>query len=327
MCLPRRTPLAGEIAKRGLALFPYLRANLHIRSRWWRLYAALGVLRACIEFRPNIIYLNQSGAYRLVLPSAILFRLGIVAHVRIFEDASYLAERKPAPTRLRSLIAISTAIEREIRSFPQLSTIPVHTIYDSYNPTGRSATSQISPYRIACVGRLVPIKGQDILVHALIEARKVYRDVECLMIGIGEEAFTQAIKEIASARDIDVQWVGFSNDVMPLLQSCAVLVCPSWREPLGRIIFEAWDAGAIPVAFRGSGGAAEILIDSNAGILYDAQDPRTLAGAIVDALALGSCDRARMLDNGRSWLAKNCDPLHYGNSILKVLSGGLRERC
>ena len=116
-----------------------------------------------------------------------------------------------------------------------------------------------------------------------------------------------------------MQWVGFSDDVLPLLQSCSILVCPSWREPLGRVILEAWDAGAIPVAFRGSGGAAEILIESKGGILYDDQNPSSLAAAIVAALALNPNDRARMIKNGRDWLAKNCDPANYGKSILEIL--------
>jgi hypothetical protein len=41
--------------------------------------------------------------------------------------------------------------------------------------------------------------------------------------------------------------------------TCSMPVCPSHMELLGRVIFEAWDVGAVPVAFSGSGGAAEIV--------------------------------------------------------------------
>ena len=108
---------------------------------------------------------------------------------------------------------------------------------------------------------------------------------------------------------------------LSLLQTCSVLVCPSHSEPLGRVIFEAWDAGAVPVAFSGSGGAAEIVAAANGGILYEEQTPESLAFALRDALELDQEQRARLIRNGRSWMARNCGPETYGEALSTILTG------
>src|SRR5438045_3845216 len=85
VCCPSRTPLGLELERLNISTLPYLICDLHQKSKLHRLWASVGVLRACWEFRPNLIYLNQSGSYRIALPAAVLLNLPIIAHVRIFE--------------------------------------------------------------------------------------------------------------------------------------------------------------------------------------------------------------------------------------------------
>jgi len=323
ICCPPETPLMGELEKLHIRMLPYYVYGLHEKSKWQRLRAAMGVLRACLEFRPDVIHLNQSGSYRVVLAAATLLNLPIVAHIRIFEDVAYLASQSPSPRRLRGLIAISLAVETEIRRFKTLEPIRIHRIYDAYAFSPRSLSSAGNTLkRVACVGRLVPIKGQDVLINALGFLKEFEGGVECLMVGDGEREFVQELKQIASNRDVasSIQWLGFVSEVVPLLRTCSVLACPSHREPLGRVIFEAWDAGAVPVVFAGSGGAAEIVAAVQGGILYEEQKPKSLARALRDALRLDHEQRTRFVNNGRSWMAKNCNPESYTKAISTILS-------
>jgi glycosyltransferase involved in cell wall biosynthesis len=326
VCCPPQRPLNRELAKLHIRTLPYYVYGLHQKSRWHRLGAAIGVLRACLEFRPDVVYLNQSGSYKVALPAATLLNLPIVGHIRIFEDAAYLARQAPRPRRLRGLIAISSAIETEIFRFQELAVIPVHRIYDAYapfsGPLPSSSADRISN-RVACVGRLVPIKGQDILVRAISMLKTLDTSVECLIVGDGEGRFVQDLKQVASTGNAgsSIRWPGFERDIVPLLQTCSVLACPSHREPLGRVIFEAWDAGAIPVVFLGSGGAAEIIAAAEGGILYEEQTPGSLARALRNALELDQEQRTRLVNNGRSWMAKNCNPEIYGKALSTVLMG------
>jgi len=324
VCCPPQTPLNGELEKLRIRTLPYYVYSLHEKSRWQRLRAAVGVLRACLEFKPDIIHLNQSGSYKVILPAATLLNIPIVAHIRIFEDVAYLASQSPSPRRLRGLIAISLAVEAEIRRFKTLEPIPLHRIYDAYTscPRPRSSAEKLVS-RVACVGRLVRIKGQDVLINALGFLKDFGGGVECLMVGDGEGEFVQELKQIALNRHVasSIQWLGFVSDIVPLLRTCSVAVCPSHREPLGRVVFESWDAGVVPVVFAGSGGAAEIVAAARGGILYDEQKPESLARALREALRLDYEERTRLVNNGRSWMAKNCNPEIYGEAVSAILSG------
>jgi glycosyltransferase involved in cell wall biosynthesis len=313
-------PLNHELDKLGISTLPYFIYGLHLKSRWRRLQASAGVFRACLEFRPDVIYLNQSGCYKVTLPAATVFNLPIVAHVRIFEDASYLAKQRPSSRRLRGVVAISSSVESEIRRYQELDRITLDRIYDAYVPAARLVHhSARLKNRLACVGRIVPIKGQDVLVHALCGLRDFNQSIECLFVGGGEQSYIEKIRAIIARENLEdtIQWLGFVEDVIPLLRTCSVLVCPSHMEPLGRVIFEAWDAGVVPVAFSRSGGAAEIIAAAEGGILYDEQTPQALSRALRTAFELEEDQRTRLINNGRSWMAANCEPSTYA----KALSG------
>ena len=326
VCCPPQMPLNSELEKRQIRILPYYVYGLHKKSRRHRLQAAAGVLRACMEFRPDVIYLNQCGSYKVTLPAATILDLPIVTHIRIFGDAAYLAMQRPRPRRLRGIIAISSAIETEIRGFRQLDCIRVHRVYDGYAPA-LLAHQTVSPQekivnRVACVGRLVPVKGQDVLVRALCISKEFEKTGECLFIGDGEQPFIHDLQKMASRGNpsFAIQWLGFVGDVFSLLPTCSVLVCPSHKEPLGRVILEAWDAGVVPVAFAGSGGAAEIVAAAQGGILYDKQTPSSLATALHEALELDPGRRDQFVNNGRNWMFRNCDLETYGKTISTILS-------
>ena len=96
-------------------------------------------------------------------------------------------------------------------------------------------------------------------------------------------------------------------------------MCPSHREPLGRVIFEAWDAGVVPLACEASAGAAEVIGAADGGILYAEQSPELLAQALQVALRLPREETIRLVTNGRSWMRGQCDPARYGEVVAKVL--------
>jgi len=329
VCCPPNRPLNAELEKCAIRMFPYYVDELHRKSKWHRALAALGVLRACFEFKPEAIYLNQSGAYKVALPAATLLNIPIVAHIRIFEDVAYLARQGPNPSRLRALIAISGAISDEIRRFKELSAIPRFQVYDAYapscGPSPEAAPKRIAN-RIACIGRLTPIKGQDMLIPALRLIKDRKQTVDCVIAGQGSEDFVGALKQAAADAGVSIRWLGFVHNVVALLESCAVLVCPSRREPLGRVILEAWEGGTVPVVFSGSRGAAEIVTAARGGILYDRQTPESLAAALQEALNLDPTRSAELVSNGRSWMATNCNQRTSSKAVMRVISGACGQR-
>lgn len=320
VCCPPGTPLVEKLTAHAIPVFPYLGRDLHNKPRWRRLGSVAGLLRACVEFRPDVIYVNQAGVCRIALTVARILGLPVVSHVRIFEDAAHLAARHRPGGRLRGLIAISGAIRDELARFRSLDGVPVLTIYDAYAPSASPAPAPVAdPPRVACVGRIVPIKGQDVFLRAAGQLFASGVHARFLIVGDGDAAYLRELRDLVPATAA-VEWTGFQMDVVTLLQSCAVLVCPSHREPLGRVILEAWDAGALPVVYAGSGGAAEMVRAADGGIVYPEQTPESLAAAIAQALALSPADRARLVENGRAWMRAHCAPRRYAAEVAAFLA-------
>jgi glycosyltransferase involved in cell wall biosynthesis len=329
VCCPPDSPLQQALEKAGTPVFPHFIVDLHQKSRWQRLRAAVGVFRAIRAFRPNVIHVNQAGAYRVVLPAATLLDLPIVCHVRIFDDAFYLAQRVPNPQRLVAIIAISGAVEKEIRRFRKLERIPVHLIYDGYARANDAGTPAVPEPRaeIACVGRIAPIKGVDVLIKALATGMLPANAPRCHIAGSGPESYVKELRAlIAKNPSVRITWLGTVDNVLALLRRCRVLVCPSHLEPLGRVVLEAWDAGCIPVVFRGSGGAAEIVSASRGGIIYDRQTPQSLADAITRALQLSDRQCVEIVEKGRHWMVDHCNPETFGRAISRVLETSVRRQ-
>jgi glycosyltransferase involved in cell wall biosynthesis len=330
VCCPPGRPLLPELEKRRVAVLPYFVYRLHEKGKMQRLKAAVGVMRACARFRPDVIYLNQSGVYRVVLPAAKLFGLPLVAHVRLLEDAAYLARENPKPRRLRAMVAISETMKAEIRGFKRLDAIPVHMIYDAYaaSPQIQCATTVRARERIACVGRLDPNKGQHILIGALDVLLKQGDTLTCLFAGAGDEGYRNKLKQMTRNLHLDdaIVWLDFVADVLALMRTCSVVVCPAQKEALGRVIFEAWDAGCVPVVFDGGGGPAEIVRASGGGVVYHEQTPESLAEALRQALALSDAEKLNLVAAGRVWMARNCNLPAYGITMASVLEAASLER-
>jgi glycosyltransferase involved in cell wall biosynthesis len=98
----------------------------------------------------------------------------------------------------------------------------------------------------------------------------------------------------------------------------AALVCPSYRESLGRVLFEAWDAGLVPVVWSGSGGAAEAVLASGGGLTYAAQDGASLAQTLRTLLSLAPDARVALIEAGRAWLRSNCDVTAHAGRMMHL---------
>lgn len=320
VCCPPRTPLADELARLGVRVFPHFVANSHRKGRLRRLQAALGVFWACLRFRPQVLHLNQAGALRIALPAAALLGLPMTAHIRLFEEIPYLAARRPDPARLRAVVAISKAVADEVKAAPDLAGLRIVQIYDPYAlPEVEPSNGSRDNTRVVCAGRIEPMKGQERLLDALQALRDDGVSVDGHIAGEGAGDYVDRLKARAAAGGTPCTWLGFVADVPALLRSAGVLACPSERETLGRVVLEAWAAGAVPVVFGGSGGAAEIVREAGGGIIYDEQTPVALADGLRRALNLGASERAAMLARGRDWLAANCSPASVRTAFCTIL--------
>lgn len=319
ICCPAGTPLHQELKRLGFVSAPYLGTNLHNKSKWHRLKSAWGIFRACLEFHPEVIYLNQCGIIRIAIPAAICLKIPIVGHVRLFEEVGYLARQSNIHLKISRLIVPSSAVEEEIRKWPKLRSIPVDRIYDSYGMSGNPDKGK-KTRSVICAGRIDPMKGQELLIEAIALVNQHDDSVQYIIAGNGDKTFVQKLKSRASQLKIDnLSWLGFVQNVGDLLSHACVLAVPSSQETFGRVILEAWDAGVVPVVFGGNGGAAEIVSAANGGIIFDEKSPQSLAESLKLALSLSEKDHKELIANGREWIEQYCNPKKYADTITDVL--------
>lgn len=92
--------------------------------------------------------------------------------------------------------------------------------------------------------------------------------------------------------------LGWREDVPALMRRIDAYCLPSRREPFGLVLVEAMAAGRPVVAFR-SGGAPEVVVDGETGLLAAPGDADALA-ACIQRLAGDPQLRRRLGDAGRS---------------------------
>ncbi|HVQ23934.1 MAG TPA: glycosyltransferase, partial [Planctomycetota bacterium] len=133
---------------------------------------------------------------------------------------------------------------------------------------------------IAGVGRLVPIKGFDLLVSALAEIAGVVPDAHVLLIGDGEER--AALESHAAALGVAARLhiTGATTGVIDALAAADVLAAPSRNEGMGRVLVEAMALG-LPVVGTTVGGIPDVIVDE-CGRLVPPDDASALAAALTE---------------------------------------------
>ncbi|HKO15620.1 MAG TPA: glycosyltransferase [Gemmatimonadaceae bacterium] len=157
---------------------------------------------------------------------------------------------------------------------------------------------------VASAGALVPLKGFDLLLHALSLLRD--RGLSAHAAIIGEGPNRGALE--ALARELGVSdrahFLGHQKDVGAILRDAAdIVVVASRVESFGLVAAEAGAVGRATVATR-VGGLAEVVEDEKTGLLVPPGDPVALAAALARLIEsvelrdrLASAARERVLAN------------------------------
>ena len=174
------------------------------------------------------------------------------------------------------------------------------------------------------IGRLVEIKGVDLLLTAL----RGMSDVRLLIAGDGRER-----RELeARARELSVAatFVGCvgARQREALLAACDVVVVPSRVLVDGRtegtpvVCLEAMAAGRVVVASR-TGGLGEVIVDGENGLLFEPGDHRMLKEKLM--LALGDEDLRRRISANARRRAQAYDWSRIGERLSKIIESAVEE--
>lgn len=326
VCCPPNSPILEELESPPIKVFSTFRANLHLKNKIDRLHAARNLLIATKRFRAEVIFVNQAGATKIALLVGRILKIPVVTHVQLAEDVQYISALNASPDRLPRVICDSEYI---MRLFPDTTNQNPKQLVKMYSPYVAQyswerdllAVDPEAPPAFSCVGRLARVKAQDVLLRAVQVLKHQRINAKVTFVGAAAQGddFDKEVKTLADSLNVNEQiiWAGFQKEVFPWMKGCVAQVVCSHIEPLGRVVFEAWDMGIVPIVWAGAGGAAEIIQESGGGVLYEYQNEDCLAETLKQVWKMPQFERQVMIEQGRNWLRSNCDPNRYASEMLR----------
>ncbi|MDH6462566.1 phosphatidylinositol alpha-1,6-mannosyltransferase [Micromonospora sp. A200] len=272
---------------------------------WFGAAAPLGLLAAGLRRRAGIrrvvaqTHGHEVGWAALPAARAALRRIG-----RGTDVVTYLGDY----TRVR--------LERALHGVTDLHRLAPGVDVDTYHPAvdGEPVRVRLGladrPV-VVCVSRLVPRKGQDMLIRAMPEIRRRVPDAALLVVGGGP--YRAALEKLARHTGVERDVV-FTGSVptaeLPAHYAAGDVYAMPCRtrnrgldvEGLGIVYLEA-SATGLPVVAGDSGGAPDAVREGETGYVVRGRDVAQLADRVATLLA--DRDLARQLGAaGRAWVER-----------------------
>lgn len=215
-----------------------------------------------------------------------------------------------------------------------LEFLPPGVDADTFRPDPAARRAVRSRYGIGdepvvvCVSRLVPRKGQDLLIAALPAVLSEHPDTRLLIVGDGPDA--ARLRRLAAASPAG-RAVVFSGAVpfseLPAHYAAGDVFAMPCRtrgggldvEGLGIVFLEASACG-LPVIAGDSGGAPEAVLAEQTGVVVDGRNVHEVAAAMVRLLADPGL-RARWGEAGRRWVRTDWNWQAAADRLAALLSG------
>jgi teichuronic acid biosynthesis glycosyltransferase TuaC len=229
-------------------------------------------------------------ARELRLPLSIKAR---GADISLWGTKPYALKKMQAAARQAAgLLAVSAALAEDMAAIglPREKITVHYTGLDRalFRPMGREeARAQLSfplaqdEHLLACVGALIPRKGQQFVLRALAELPNTH----LVLVGTGpdEAALRKLADELGAAQR--VHFLGsLDHRALPLvLSAAAAMVLPSASEGLANAWVEALACGT-PLVITDAGGARELVRVPEAGRIV-ARDASSIAAGVREVIA------------------------------------------
>ncbi len=271
-------------------------------SVWFGAAAPLGLLapglrRVGIERVVASTHGHEAGWARLPGARQTLRRIGRSADV-----VTYLGQF--TGRRLESVFAGGVSL---VQLPPGVDTTVFHPDVDGA-PVRRRLGLAGRP-TIVCVSRLVPRKGQDILIRALPTISAMVPGAALLIVGGGPDMPRLQRLAVTTGVADDVVFTGsVPHEELPAHYAAGdvfAMPCRSRHagldvEGLGIVYLEASAVG-LPVVVGDSGGAPDAVRDGETGYVVDGRSPARVA-AVIGRLLADPAESRAMGRRGRAWV-------------------------
>lgn len=190
------------------------------------------------------------------------------------------------------ILAVSEDIQRQISDIYSPDKIrTVHNAIDLKDIVASRSEKEIreelgfapEDILIGSVGRMVPVKGFELLIEA---ADKIIKEIpEASFILAGDGPQLEELIQIAKEKGIGEKFafLGFRDDPLNVINILDIFVISSYHEGLPTVVLEAMALDKAVVATN-VGGVSEIIDDTVSGLLVPPGDSEVLAGACLKLL-------------------------------------------
>jgi glycosyltransferase involved in cell wall biosynthesis len=224
---------------------------------------------------------------------------------------------------VKAWIAVSNFMRDKFIS-AGISANSIFTLRHFWRPRSKVDNS-VGPSHYLYLGRLIEAKGVLVLLGAWKIIEQELRADSPRLVVAGDGPLRSHVKS-CSERMKSVNFVGhLSQDEKhrALEEARAVIVPSLWWEPLGLVVYEAYDYSK-PVLAAASGGLQEIVLDHQTGVLHEPGNAAQLARQIIELEKDAEGCRA-MGQRGRLWLEQNADESQWQTEFLKIANYALHR--
>jgi glycosyltransferase involved in cell wall biosynthesis len=251
--------------------------------------------------RPQIVHTHLVHADILGLPAAGLARVPLRVSTKhgfneFRANRAVAAADRVAARFAHAQIAISAGLARYLTATEGFRA-GAFTVVHYGIEAGPEPPPPPEPTKLAAVGRLIPIKGFDLLLRAFAAARNDVPELTLEIAGAGP-----LDGELRAAAPAGVRLLGRVAPVAGVYERSAIVVVPSRGEGFGMVALEAAERGRAVIA-SDVGGLPEIVADGETGTVVASEDVGALTRAIVTLArepqlvrSYGAAARRRALD-------------------------------
>lgn len=175
---------------------------------------------------------------------------------------------------------------------------------------------------VAMIGRVNHWKGQDYFIDIAKNILHRYPETKFVMAGdayMGNERLVEKLSNRISKEGLAkaINYIGYRTDIPNILNSVDIFVLPSiLPDPFPTVILEAMASGKVVVATK-HGGAVEMIVDNETGILIPFDNAEFAADKISDLIAQ-PIKMAEMGIKGRRRINSFYSLEAYKTSILNI---------
>jgi len=292
VCVSSKGLMSEEVTKAGGELI-YIRLGV-LRRKYFNLpgfinrlffisLSVLKLIRIVRKEKVDLIYSNTTG----VLSGAIVSFLTRTKHLwhihEIIQESKLFA--KFLAWAIKNLSDVTIVVSNEVKKhWNSLYPFKKNKIKVVYNGINLSKFNNTCPklrkelqindetLLIGTIGRIHYWKGQDYFIKLANRIYKKYKNTKFVLVGDAFPGYEYLYYELQSLiQQFEMEnviiYLGYRNDIPDILSSLDIFILPSiLPDPFPTVVLEAM-AAKKPVIATAHGGALEMIVDQETGIL------------------------------------------------------------